>query len=64
MKNACMVLVRKFDGKRPLGGSRRIWDNIKIDLKEKYIRVYLIYSAQDIFQSLFLTNTVMNLQVP
>jgi len=29
------VLVRKPEGKRPLGGPRRIWeDNIKMDLQE------------------------------
>jgi hypothetical protein len=31
--NACMILVGKPEGKRPLGRSRRRWvDNIKIDL--------------------------------
>jgi hypothetical protein len=34
-RNAYMILVRKPEGKRPLGSPRRRWaDNIKIDLKE------------------------------
>jgi hypothetical protein len=33
-RNAYMILVRKADGKRPLGRPRRRWvDNIKIDLR-------------------------------
>jgi len=33
-RGACRVLVRKFEGKRPLGRSRLRWeDNIKTDLK-------------------------------
>jgi hypothetical protein len=35
-KNACRLLVRKTDGRRPLGRSRRRWvDKIKMDLGEK-----------------------------
>jgi hypothetical protein len=34
-KNAYRILVRKPDGKRPLGRPRRRWvDNIKLDLRE------------------------------
>jgi hypothetical protein len=34
-KNACRLLVRKLEGKRPLGRPRRRWVyNIKIDLVE------------------------------
>jgi hypothetical protein len=34
-RNACKVLVRKPEGKRPLGKPRRRWvDNIKMDLLE------------------------------
>jgi hypothetical protein len=32
--NACRVLVGKHDGMRPLGRTRRRWENIKMDLKE------------------------------
>jgi hypothetical protein len=35
MKNAHNVLIAKPEGKRPLGRSRRRWeDNVKMDLKE------------------------------
>jgi len=35
MRGACRVLVRKPEGKRPLGRPRRRWeDNIKMDLWE------------------------------
>jgi hypothetical protein len=34
-KNAYRMLVKKSEGKRPLGRPRRVWvDNIKIDLRE------------------------------
>jgi hypothetical protein len=34
-RNAYRILVRKPDGKRPLGRRRRRWvDNIKMDLRE------------------------------
>jgi hypothetical protein len=34
-RNAYRVLVRKLEGKRPLGRPRRRWvDNIRMDLKE------------------------------
>jgi hypothetical protein len=33
--NACRILVRKPEGKRPLGKPRRMWvDNIILDLRE------------------------------
>jgi hypothetical protein len=36
MKKAYTALVRKLEGKRPLGRPRHgaVWDNIKIDFKE------------------------------
>jgi hypothetical protein len=34
-RNAYRILVGKPEGKRPLGNSRRMWeDNIKMDLRE------------------------------
>jgi hypothetical protein len=34
-RNACRILVGNPEGKRPLGRSRRRWeDNIKMDLRE------------------------------
>jgi hypothetical protein len=36
MKWACRILVGKPEGRRPLGRSRRRWeDNIKMDLRER-----------------------------
>jgi hypothetical protein len=35
MRNICKILVRRPEGKRPLGGPRRRWmDNIRMDLGE------------------------------
>jgi hypothetical protein len=35
MRNACRILVRKPEGRRPLGSPRCRWlDNIKMDLRE------------------------------
>jgi hypothetical protein len=40
-RNAYRILVRKPEGKRPLGRSRRRWvDSIKIDLKRDRMRWY------------------------
>jgi hypothetical protein len=33
-RNAYRILVGKPEGKRPLGGSRRRWADIKMDLRE------------------------------
>jgi hypothetical protein len=34
--NSCMVLVRKPEGKRPLGSSKYWWeDYVKMDLRER-----------------------------
>jgi hypothetical protein len=61
-----MVLVRKLEGKRPLGRPRRRWDdNIKMDLREtgidgrNWIRL-----AQDSVQWRGFVNRIMNLRVP
>jgi len=60
------VLVRKPEGKRPLGRPRRRWeDNIKMDLQEvggvfeDWMEV-----AQDRDRLRALVSTVMNLRVP
>ena len=59
------VLVRKPEGKRPLGRPRRRWeDNIKIDLREVGGVGDWMELAQDRDRWRALVNTVMNLRVP
>jgi hypothetical protein len=60
------VLVGKPEGKRPLGSSRRTWeDNIKMDLQEvRWLAMDWIELAQDRDRWRALVNVVMNLQVP
>jgi hypothetical protein len=59
------VLVRRPEGKKPLGRPRRRWeDNIKMDLREIVIDgAKWIQLAQDRIQRPCV-NTVMNLRVP
>jgi hypothetical protein len=59
------VLVRRPEGKRPLGRHRRRWeDNIKMDLREISIDMTnWIRLAQDRVQWRAFVNTVMNLRV-
>jgi hypothetical protein len=60
------VLVRRPEGKRPLGRPRRKGEhNIKMDLREIGIDgANWIWLAQDRFQSWAFVNMVMNLWVP
>jgi hypothetical protein len=60
------VLVGRLEGKRPLGRTRRRWeDNIKLDLMEKGIDgANWIRLAQDRVQWQAFVNTVMKLRVP
>ena len=60
------VLVGKLEGKRPMGRTRRIWeDNVKMDLQEvgggfeDWMDL-----AQDSDRWRALVSTVMNLRVP
>jgi hypothetical protein len=59
-------LVRRPEGKRPLGRPRRRWeDNIKMDLRKIGIDgANLIQLAEDRVQWRAFVSTVMNLRVP
>jgi hypothetical protein len=64
-RNVCRILVRKPEGKRPLGRPRRRWvDSIKIDLREiGWDGVDWIDLSWDRDQWRALVNTAMNLRV-
>jgi hypothetical protein len=65
-RNVYRLLVRKPEGKRPLGRPRRRWmDNIMMDLLEIGVNVVdSIGMAQDRYRWRALVNSVMNLRVP
>ena len=65
-RSALNILTGKPTGKRPLGRSRRKWeDNIRMDLKEIYISTSSwVDSAQDRDYWRVLVNAVLNLRVP
>jgi hypothetical protein len=58
-------LIRRPEGKRPLGRPRRRWENnIKMDLREIWINeANWIQLAQDRVQWRSFVNTMMNLRV-
>jgi hypothetical protein len=60
------ILVGRPEGRRPLGRSRRRWEeNIKMDLRDiGFGDVDWIHWAQDRERWRALVNTVMNLRVP
>jgi hypothetical protein len=64
-RNAYRILVRKPEGRRPLGRPRRRWvDNIKMDLREiGWAGMNWLDLVQDRDQWTALVNTVMNLRV-
>jgi hypothetical protein len=65
-RNVYRLLVRKPEGKRPLGTPRRRWiDNIKMDLLEIGLSVVdWIGLAQDRYRPRARVNMVTNLWVP
>jgi hypothetical protein len=65
-RNTYRILVEKPGGMRPLGRSKRTWeDNIKIDLREiGWDGMGWIDLAQDRDQWRALVNTAMKLRVP
>jgi hypothetical protein len=64
--NVYRLLVRKPEGKRPLGRPRRRWmDKIKMDLLDVGLSVVdWIDLVQDRYRWRALVNSVMNLRVP
>jgi hypothetical protein len=66
MRNAYRLLVRKPEGRRPLGRPGRRWvDNIKMDLVEVgWDDVDWIGLAQDRDRWRALVNSALNLRVP
>jgi hypothetical protein len=65
-RNAYRLLVRKPEGRRPLGRPRRWWlDNIRMDLVEVgWSGVDWIGLVQDRDRRRSLVNLVLNLRVP
>jgi hypothetical protein len=66
MRGAYNILVRRPEGRRPLGRPRRRWEeNMKMNLgKIGFGDVDWIHLAQDRDRRRALVNTVINLQVP
>jgi hypothetical protein len=66
VRGAYNILVGRPEGRRPLGRTRRRWeDNIKMDLREiEFGDVDWIQWAQDRDRWRALVNTVMSLRVP
>jgi hypothetical protein len=65
MMNADIILFGKFGGRRILAGSRlRCDDNIKINLKEKCMKVCWNYLDHNVPQLQYLVNTIINHQAP
>jgi hypothetical protein len=65
-RNVYRLLVRKPEGKRPLGRPRHRWiDNIKMDISEVGLSVVdWIGLAQDRYMWRGLVNSVMNFRIP
>jgi hypothetical protein len=63
MRNAHRILVRKPEGRTPLGRPRRRWEgNIRMDLEILLEIMHCIYQNQDSGQWWALVKVVMNLQ--
>jgi hypothetical protein len=66
MRNVYKIVVRKPEGKRPLGRPRCRWeDNIRMDIRKMgWEDVNWIHLAQDRDQWQTVMNTLMNIWVP
>jgi hypothetical protein len=66
VRGACNILVGRPEGRRPLEGPRRRWeDNIEMDLGETgFGDVDWIHLSQDRDKRRAVVSTVMNLRVP
>jgi hypothetical protein len=66
IRNACNILVRKPEGKRPLGRLRRRWeDDIRMYLREnEWEGVDWMHLAQDRDQWRALEKTNLNFRAP
>jgi hypothetical protein len=66
VRGAYNILIRRPEGRRPLGKPRRRWeDKIKMDLREiGFGDMGWMHLAQDRDRWRALVNTVMNLRVP
>jgi hypothetical protein len=65
-RGAYRILVRRLEGRRPLGKPRRRWENnIKMDLREVgWVGMNWIELARDRDRWRTLVNALMNLRVP
>jgi hypothetical protein len=64
-RGACRIFMGTPERSRPLGRSRRRWENnIKVDLQEAERGVDWIYLARERVRWRDLVNAVMNLRVP
>jgi hypothetical protein len=64
-RNACKILIRKPEGKRPLGRQRRRWEDMRMCVRELgWEGVDWIHLAQDRDQWRAVVNTIWNLWVP
>jgi hypothetical protein len=65
MRNALKIVVGKLQGNRHFGSPSRGWkDIIKIDFKEKEVRVWTEFNWLNVRLCRALVNTVINLRTP